>query len=140
MTQVLVILHFLGFVAGIGLGMANMITGIRAGRTDPAVAPALRQLQPVFSKGAALALALLWLTGVLLIVTGPGAAVLARPLFTMKMLAVLLLTGLTVVALRQAARGKAAGTPPDPQRMKRLGMGMLTAAIAALILAVLAFR
>ncbi len=137
MTELLVVLHFLGFTTGIGLGIANMITGIRAGRTGPTAAPELRQLQPLFIRGAALGLGLLWLTGLGLMASGPGTAILENPLFLLKMLAVLVLSGLTGIVLHHAAGNTPA---PDPKRMRRLGIAMLTAAFAALILAVLTFR
>jgi hypothetical protein len=60
-------------------------------------------------------------------------------MFRMKLVAVVLLTLVSVLANVTVVKARAAGAPPDANRMKTLGQAALTLAVLALILAVFAF-
>jgi len=139
MAKFLIILHFLGFTAGIGFGAAGLIAGLRAARSEPPVAATLRQLQPVYAKGSVIGLTVLWLTGIGIIAVKYGLPILGNLTFDLKLLAAAVLTGVMISANLYAARSRKAGTPPSPKKMKNFSIAGQVSAITALILAVVTF-
>lgn len=139
MAKILIILHFLGFTAGIGFGAAGLIAGLRAARAEPPAAATLRQIQPVYAKGSLIGLTVLWLTGIGIIAAKYGLPILGNVTFDLKLLAAALLTGIMISANLHAARSRKAGTPPNPGKMKHFAIAGQASAITALILAVITF-
>ncbi|MCP1337949.1 hypothetical protein [Futiania mangrovi] len=139
MTALLSFLHFVGLAAGIGLGFASLLTGMAAARADGEGRVALRRLMPRLANGSLAGLALLWASGTLLVWSGQWQGLLAAPVFQMKLAAVVVLTAVAVRATVYRVGRSRAGTPPDPARMRRYGMAMQGAALAAVLLAVIQF-
>ena len=133
------IIHFLCFSAGIGGGVAAALVGIRAKGAAAEAVPVLRGLQKTLGRIGFGAVVLLWLTGIYMVYeikdgwTGLGVA------FWLKIVAVVILTAASLTgqyfALTAAKRDPAVMGP----RMAKIGMTATTSAVAALILAVVAF-
>lgn len=96
MNQILVILHFLGFALGLGSGVANMVVGIQVAAA-PGDAPVFGRLMPIFARVGQAGLALLWITGLILVWSAYGGPGAMPPLFWAKIVAVLAMTALVVV-------------------------------------------
>lgn len=139
MQQILLIIHFLSFSAAIGAATANLITGARMATIPSDARPQVGAIRLTIGQVSTFGLILLWLTGIAMVVTSQGSAVFDNPLFVIKMLVVIVLTVISTLLNLTIARARAAGTPPDPARMMRLGKSGLAAAVLALILAILAF-
>ena len=125
-------LHLLAMAVGLGGSVANAVIGAMAGPENPALAG---RLQKRIGRIAFAALILLWVTGVALVMYGPGAGTLSL-WFWVKMLAVLALTGaavtMQVAILTFGPERRAALARP-------LGMIMAGSATLAVVFAVLAF-
>ncbi len=137
MLSLLKFVHFLSLAAGIGIGIANMVLGIRAAAAEGPVMGALRSAQGVLSKIALAAIVLLWITGFWMWQAFYGGD--ASALFTAKIAAVIVLTGLSVDLNRRGVRAAKGGTPMDPAYAKRAGMIMGLMSISAVGLAILNF-
>jgi uncharacterized membrane protein len=138
MLELLKIIHFLSFSVAIGASVANMIVGMRMADIPPAAMPQVGALRLSFGKASTIGLILLWLTGIVMVLTAPVDP-LGDTMFRLKLVAVVLLTLASVLANMTVVKARAAGTPPDAQRMKTLGQAGLAMAVLALILAILAF-
>lgn len=138
--QVAIFVHFTGLALGIGGGLANLLLGLRASRTTmPEAAGVLRAMAPVYARVATAGLALLWLSGLLLLAWG-GLNALTIPAFQAKLAFVLLLTGVSVLARITARNAVKAGLQPKPGRIRAFGVATLTSAFIALGFAIVAFR
>lgn len=131
------ILHLLAMAVGVGFGLAGLvIMGVTKARGREAMGLAM-PLRARLGQLSALALLLLWVTGVWmwLALHGGGLGLW----FGLKLLLVI---GLTVVAALlniagfRAARG---GPRPDPVRMQRLSLIAAGLSVTIVVLAVLAF-
>ncbi|MDX5361190.1 MAG: hypothetical protein LPL00_07220 [Alphaproteobacteria bacterium] len=138
-TALLSFLHFIGLAAGIGLGFASLLTGMAAGRAEGEARVALRRLMPRLANGSLAGLALLWVSGGLLVWSGHWQGLLVAPVFHLKLAAVVVLTVVAVRATVYRIGQSRAGAPPDPARMRRYGMAMQGAALAAVLLATIQF-
>jgi hypothetical protein len=139
MSEFLKIIHFLSFSVAIGAGVSNQILGIRMVGFAPDAMPKIGAIRLALGKATTYGLILLWITGLLLISTTSGMAILQNTGFLYKMVAVLILTAVSIMANMTIAQARKTGTPPDAARMKRLGISGLALAVVTLILAVLAF-
>lgn len=139
MVELLKVIHFLSFSVAIGAGVANLTLGARLASFPPEAMPTLGGFRLFLGKLSTIGLVLLWITGILIIATTNGAAAFDNTSFLLKLAAVILLTGFSILANLTVAQAKKAGTPPDATRMKHLGMGSQAMAILAVILAVIAF-
>jgi hypothetical protein len=141
MIEALRILHFLALAAGIGGGLASMLAA-RQG-ADPASGPearaALGRLRLRLSRVTAGAVALLWLSGIALVHAGWTGWGALPGLFWAKLAFVAALTAITLRAQQLVLRAGRSGTPPPAPAMARLGQGAMGSALAALVLAVVAF-
>ena len=138
MHELLKIIHFLSFSAAIGAGLANILAAYRLLPLPPEAMPKAAAYRLLLLRITTVGLALLWLTGIAMLMTS-NAPTFSNPLFLLKLLVVLLLTGVIVMANMAIARSRQSGTPPDAAKMKRLGLLGPALASLALILAILAF-
>jgi uncharacterized membrane protein len=139
MVATLKILHFLAFSIGIGGGLANMLAGMIGKRADVAAKPALGKLQARIGLASALALVVLWITGIWLVVAR-YPQIGALPLsFWLKMAAVVALTATAAKLQLNALAAGQSGTPPPAAQQKWLGMLATLFAVVAVIFAALAF-
>ena len=132
------VLHFLGLAMGLSTGFANMVMAGLISKAAPAEKAVLGRFPPAMSKIGVVGLALLWITGIAIVLTRYGTfAVLPRP-FIVKLSAVILLTLAVIyihVLMPRAQRG-------DADAMARIQtLGKLTGplAIIAIIFAVITF-
>ena len=133
------LLHTLALVVGVGGGVANLIA---MGRMQAAEGPAKAAISGVMRRigmAAALGLVLLWISGIALIYALYGGWAGLPLLFWVKIAAVVALTVVSGVAQGLTLRGMARQTPPPPALMARLGRAGPVLALAATVLAVLAF-
>ncbi len=140
MTMLLLIVHFFSFSLGIGCGFANMVVGRTAAKADPAARPFLGAASRMIGQIATLGLILLWLTGIALVFRGWDSLGGLPKLFWLKIAAVLVLTGISVLMNLHGIRASRSGTPPPAETMKKLGMLGGIASTTAMVLAVLAFE
>lgn len=139
MNTLLLFLHFLGLVLAWGPGLATG-AAMRVAMTAPAEQQAIgiRRLLPIFSRMTGAGLALLWITGLVMLWSvygGPGGATGA---FWIKMAFVLLLSGLyglTQMRLRDLRNGNQAVVAQLPL----LGIASGACAFLAVLFAVIAF-
>lgn len=133
------IIHFLCFSVGIGGGTAAALIGIRAKGAPGDAVPVLRGVQKTLGRIAFGAIVLLWLTGVYMVYADKGGWAGLGTAFWLKMLAVVVLTAASLSAqyfTLTASRRDPAKMGPV---MAKIGMTATGSAVAALILAVIAF-
>lgn len=133
------IVHFLSFSIGIGGGVAAMLAGIRAKSAAAEAVPVLRGVQKTLGRISFGAVVLLWVSGIFLVYAIKGGWSGLGTIFWLKIAAVVILTVASLTgqyfALTAARRDPAIMGP----RMAKIGMTASSAAVAALILAVIAF-
>jgi hypothetical protein len=137
MYDLLKIIHFLAMGAGVGLGVANMILGIRAAASEGPAIGALRMAQGAMGRVAFVAIALLWLTGLWLWFGYRDQPV--DTVFAVKLAAVVVLTALSVIMNLRGMAAAKGGPPVDPAFARRVGMLMGLMSLIAVIAAVLVF-
>lgn len=137
MQDFLKIVHFLAMGAGVGLGIANMILGIRAAAAEGPAIGALRMAQGAMGRVAFVAIVLLWLTGLWMWLGYAGGV--TSTLFWVKIAAVVVLTALSVIMNMKGMAAARGGAPVDPAFAKRVGMLMGLMSLIAAIMAVLVF-
>ena len=138
MIATLKILHYLAFSVGIGGGIANVLAGRIAGQAGPAVAAPIGRLQARIGLASALALVVLWVTGLWLTVALYPAVGALPTAFWVKIVAVLALTATAAILQRNAFAARRTGRPPPPAQ-KWLGVLATGLAVVAVIFAAIAF-
>ena len=139
MYDTLKIIHFFCLYAagGAGLGSAVVVaSAVRQGRRPgPAEAPLLR----VFGKIGAVAIVVIWLSGLAMtFMAWGGGAGLGWPFHVKLAGAALVLLAVGVMTFLSAS-ARRAGRAPDPARMKPLSMVALAGTVIAVIFAVITF-
>jgi hypothetical protein len=138
MNEILLILHFFGFGAGMAASVGNF-TIMQLIQASPGDAPVLSRVPPVLARVGQVGLAVLWLTGIVMVWSiwgGPGSLNWA---FWVKFAAVVLLTGVAVyldLTIRKVRAGDTAAAASLPI------FGRVAAGLLALIVvfAVIAFH
>jgi len=139
MLELLKFVHFFGLIIGIGGGIANAVAAKRLALVPPEARPIIGMYRESLGKLSTAGLILLWLSGLAMVALYRGSGIFSDPTFSLKMAAVVVLTGFSVAANMTVAQAKKAGGPPDAQRMKMISMGALTFGVLALLLAVIQF-
>jgi hypothetical protein len=138
LDSTLMVLHFLGLALGLSTGFANMVMAGLIAKAAPNEKAVLTRFPPAMSRVGAIGLALLWVSGISIVMTRYGSfAILPRP-FIVKLSAVVLLTiivGYIHVLMPRAQRGDAAAAA----RIQLLGKITGPLAIIAIIFAVITF-
>ena len=138
MEILLKIIHFLSLAVGIGIGVANMVIGIRLRKAQDETAQFVRATQGVLGQIALGAIILLWLTGIAMWVEWHQMR--ADSAFLVKIVAVIILTAVSVdLNIRGARARRGQGQPPSPAFMRRAGMISGLMSVIAVIFAVIAF-
>ena len=138
MNQSLIFLHFLGLMLGATGGFGSALIMRRAQGMVPDAARSLRELGPVLANVSAIGLALLWVTGLVLVWSrwnGPGSL---PGLFWLKFLFVLTLTASTALihmTYAEIRRGNVAAAA----RLPKLGPASGASALLAVLFAVFTF-
>ena len=138
LDQLLVIIHFVGLTMGLSTGFSNMVMAGLIAKAAPDERLVLQRFPPAMSIVGAIGLALLWGSGIAIVMTRYGGfAILPRP-FIVKLAAVVLLTLIVAyihVLQRQVANGNAAAMA----RIQTLGRMTGPLALVAIIFAVITF-
>ena len=138
MNEVLLILHFFGLGAGFAASIGNF-TVMQLIQAAPGDAPVLGKVPPVLARVGQVGLGLLWITGVIMIWSiwgGPGNLEWA---FWVKLLGVVLLTGIAIyldMTIRRVRAGDMAAAAQLPL-FGRIAGGLLALIV---IFAVIAFH
>jgi uncharacterized membrane protein len=107
MNNLLLILHFLGLGAGFAVSIGNNLVMMLAAKAPPQEAAGLRRFPPIMARIGDVGLALLWITGVILLWTKyggiDGIAALPWP-FWAKIICVILITALVGLIHMTVAR------------------------------------
>jgi hypothetical protein len=139
LDNTLVILHFLGLTMGVSTGFANMAMAGVIAKAAPNEKPILARFAPAMSRIGAVGLALLWASGIAIVLTRYGTfSVLPRP-FLVKLAAVVVLTALVGyihVLLPRAQKGDMAAAA----RIQTVGKLTGPFALIAIIFAVITFN
>jgi hypothetical protein len=139
MNEILLMLHFLG----LGLGTAGSVSGFVVGRliaASPKDAPVLGRVPQMVSRFSGTGLALLWITGIIMVWSrwdGPGSL---PSLFWVKFVFVVAITicfGIIESALAQAKRGDPAGAQ---KKLQVVGPIASLSLLIVIVFAVLAFN
>jgi len=134
----LMVVHFLGLAVGLSTGFANMVMAGLIAKAAPQEKAVLGRIPPAMARVGAIGLAMLWASGIAIVLTRYGTfAILPRP-FIIKLTAVVLLTlivGYIHVLMPRAQRGDAAAMA----RIQLLGKITGPLAIIAIIFAVITF-
>lgn len=138
MPLTLKIIHLLGLAAGLGFGLANVVAMQRMASTPEAARPALAALIKLNGRIAFGGIVLLWLTGLWLYLTKYAGAPLGAA-FHAKLTVVVVLTALAAYAQWLLLRAERTGTPPPANIMRLISRTVPALAIAAVVLAVIAF-
>jgi hypothetical protein len=136
--QVLLMLHFLGLALGFASSFGNAVMSVLISRAEPADRAVLGRVPPAISKLGATGLALLWITGLALVYVKYGGFAILPWQFSVKLVAVVVLT----VAVAYAHRLQALIRKGDREAMTRIqavGKVAMMFALVALVFAVLAF-
>ncbi len=138
LVQVLLILHFLGLAMGLSVSLANLVMSMVIARAAPQEKPILGRFPPRMSPVGYAGLTILWITGLLLVLTKFGGFSRLPPLFYVKLAAVVLLT-ITILYIAGQERKIRNGDMAAMARIQRAGKiaGML--AVIAIVFAVLTF-
>ncbi len=138
MEILLKIIHFLSLAVGIGIGVSNMVIGVRLRRVQGETAQFVRATQGVLGQVALGAIILLWLTGIAMWVG--WYQMRADSAFLIKIVAVIILTAVSVdLNIRGARARRGQATPPSPAFVRRAGMISGLMSVIAVIFAVIAF-
>jgi hypothetical protein len=134
----LMVVHFLGLAVGLSTGFANMVMAGLIAQAAPQEKAVLGRFPPAMARVGAIGLAMLWASGIAIVLTRYGTfAILPRP-FIIKLAAVVMLTlivGYIHVLMPRAQRGDAAAMA----RIQLLGKITGPLAIIAIIFAVITF-
>ncbi|MCC6303593.1 MAG: hypothetical protein IT545_00195 [Rhodobacteraceae bacterium] len=142
MIEFLLTVHFLALAVGLGGGVAAGVIGARLAAAAPSARAELGAAQKRIGLSGAIALALVWASGLALLWSafgGFGGLGGLGLVFWLKMAAVVVLTAAVVAMKVVTGRSERAGAEPDTPTMARLGMVATGATTLAVILAVLAF-
>jgi hypothetical protein len=138
MNEILLILHFFGFGAGMAASVGNF-TVMQLIQASPGDAPALSKVPPVLARVGQVGLGLLWLTGLVMVWSiwgGPGNLDWA---FWVKIVCVILLTAAVVyidLTVKKVRAGDTAAAATLPL-FGRAAAGLLALIV---IFAVIAFN
>lgn len=138
MFETLKIIHFLSLAVGIGGGAANGIIGARMAAAPDAAKPVLGGITGLIGRLSAGALALLWITGIALVLMTGGFAAMPT-FFWVKLAFVVVLTLVSIRLQMLSIRAARSGTPPPMKTMAQLGRFASVNSILIVVFAVVAF-
>jgi hypothetical protein len=139
MNEALLFLHLFGLLLGAGPGVAQNVIVRRAASAPPEQAQVLRGLGPVLANVSAVGIAILWITGLILVWSKYGGPGSLPATFWWKMLFVVILTllaGFIHWTYAEVRRGNAAAAA----RLAIAGPATGISALLAVLFAVIAFN
>lgn len=139
MFEILKIVHLLSLVGAMGMTAANLITARYVTGVDVSLRAPFGPLQRSFGAFGVMAVALLWVTGIALLLLRYDMSALSGWVLA-KLVFVVILTGLVISVRKIGARAIKDGVPPPMEQMRSMMMGVLGAAVATVACAVIAFN
>jgi uncharacterized membrane protein len=139
MALTLIVIHFIAFCIGIGGGITNMVIGKQIGQAGEALQRNLGEVADIIGRLIAIAVILLWVTGISLIYLSWGGWSGLPGLFWAKVAAVLVLSVCLLVIKRTVAQANRSGTAPEEAKITPLSLIANLSGLAALVLALVSF-
>ena len=139
MNEALLFLHFFGLLLGAGPGGAQLLVMRRAAAATPDEAKTLRSLGPTLANMSAVGIAILWITGAILVWTKWGGPENLPAAFWIKLVFVILLT-LVAIFIHMTYAEIRKGNIAAAKRLPRLGPAAGISALLAILFAVIAFQ
>jgi hypothetical protein len=130
-------MHLFGFGGGVGASLGNFIIGSLLA-ANPGDAPAFNRMRLVLARVGQVAIAILWLTGIILIWSKWGGPANVPQLFWFKFILVIALTAL-VVFMDLTFKAVRSGNTALASRLPVLGMIGAALLILIVVIAVFAF-
>jgi hypothetical protein len=138
MSQALLFLHLFGLMLGAAGGMSSGLIMRRAATATPEAAGTLRGLGPMLANTSAAGVALMWVTGLVMVWATWGGPANLPSLFWVKLVFVLALTA-AVGAVHMTYGQIRRGNPAAAARLPKLGPVAGLSALLAVLFAVYAF-
>ena len=138
-NELLLILHFLGLGAGMASSVGNFSLMVTIAKGPPQDAPILARVQPLLSRAGDIGLALLWISGLIMVFTRFGGFGNLPMAFWWKLLFVVVLTAVVGVVHALVARLNR-GDQTVRARLPILGRIAAGVLLVVIILAVVAFN
>jgi hypothetical protein len=137
MNAILLMLHVFGLAAGFATGIGNAVI-MQLSAASPADAPVLGKVPPVLARIGQVGLAVLWVTGIIMVWSYGGPSAMP-PMFWVKLALVVVFT-VVIVMMSMTAKRIAAGDRSIASRMPLYGRFGGGIAVLIVIFAVLAFN
>jgi hypothetical protein len=138
LDQFLVIVHFIGLSLGMSVGFANMVMAGLIARAAPQEKAVLARFPPAMGRVGLVGLALLWASGITIVLTRYGTFAILPRTFIVKLTAVVLLT-IAVLSIQVLQRRADNGDSAAMARIQTLGRLSGPLALIAIIFAVITF-
>ena len=139
--DILVFLHLMGLVVGLGLGVANMFIVRQANSTEkPEIEAVLRALPMTLSRISTMALGVLVVTGILLLFDSLSPNPFGDFWFWLKLVATAGMIAVSYLVLQAQAQIRRGETPQFAAWLPRVGPIMGGLAVLATVFAVLVFH
>jgi uncharacterized membrane protein len=138
MNEILLILHFLGFGAGMAASVGNF-TIMQLVRNSPGDAPVLTKVPPLLARVGQVGLGVLWITGIVMVWAVWGGPENLGWAFWVKFVCVVLLTAVAIyldLTVKKVRAGNTAAAAQLPL-FGRIAAGLL---LLIVIFAVIAFH
>jgi hypothetical protein len=139
MFEILKVVHLLSLAGAMGMTAANLITAGYVRGVDTSLRVPFGPLQRSFGAFGVMAVALLWVTGIALLLLRYDLGALGGWVHA-KLALVVLLTGLVISVRKMGARAIKEGTPPPADLMRKMMLGVLVTAVVIVVCAVFAFN
>ena len=139
MREVMLILHFIGLVLGLGTSFAHAFLGIATSKMSADEATKFRMSSLVLSRMGHIGIGLLIVSGLYLI-TPYWSILPSSPLLMLKLILVLLLVIIITLINFSTKRAKKGGLEIELKRMEKLGKMTLIIGLTIVILAVYIFH
>ena len=139
MKSLLLILHFFGLGAGFVAGFGTFLVQTVINKSPSADAPMLSRVQRPLALFGDAGLAILWITGLIMVFSRPGGPASLPTAFWWKLASVLALTAMVGVIHMTMARARR-GDVVAIGRLPIFGRLATTFLLLALVFAVVAFR
>jgi hypothetical protein len=139
LDNALVITHFIGLTLGFSVGFSNMVMAGLIARAAPHEKGVLARFAPAMGRVGAIGLALLWASGIAIVLTRYGSFSILPQTFIIKIVAVVALTivvGLIHLLQRRVDRGDESAAA----RIQLLGRITGPLSLIAVIYAVITFN
>ncbi len=138
LDNVLVVIHFIGLSLGMSVGFANVVMAGLIAKSPPQEKGVLGRFPPAMARLGLIGLALLWGSGIAIVLTRYGSFATLPRTFIVKLVAVVLLT-ITVLYIQVLQRRADQGDTAAMGQIQTLGRATGPMALVAIIFAVITF-